>query len=226
MATRPDSELVLSIEPAALERCYLVADILHEEHGEARMEYALLGLSDESDPLHVLATPLLPGQRVTPASVEQSGHDVLRMRAEIEVLSHRLRRRLVPIAFVHRHLTTCDASTTDDEFVRGVFIDQVSTVVSFEETRRVGARAVRGEYALCFSLIVNREREHRLYAVRKDTCPRCGRCEVRYVPARLAPVQRHTRSQLARDLLRAHLREEIAARIVFDRAARAAESTG
>jgi len=241
MLNHSDSEVLLSFDPLVLERCYLVADILHDEFAESYMEYGLLGLADESKPFHVVATPLLVGQNVTTASVEQPGRQVLRMREEMETLSHRMQRQLVPIAFIHRHPSCCEASATDDAFLRGVFVDQVSTVVSFEEVRQVDAadspcacpdvqrllressgggngRAVlRSECGMAFSLIVNRERDHRLYAVRKATCPFCGRSAVRYVPARIAPDPRCRASERGSAAIRSHLKREIQAKISFDR---------
>jgi hypothetical protein len=242
-----DIEVQLAFDPLALEACYLVADILRCEFDAPYMEYALLGLSTQSHPLHVVATPLLPGQRVTSASVEQPGRQVLRMRREIEALSRRLRQPLLPIAFIHRHPASCDASPTDDAFIRGVFVDQVATVVRFEDVRgveaskhhrgcpevrrhlpesAVGSRdstALRGECGMAFSLIVNGEREHRLYGVRKRTCASCGRDEVAYVPARLAGDPRGWISPLDRALLRRRLEREIRAKIHFEPRAGTAE---
>jgi hypothetical protein len=241
MLNHRDCEVRLSFDPLALERCYLVADILDEEFAKPYLEYGLLGLADESNPLHVVATPLLVGQSVTPGSVEQPGRQVLRMRDEMEMLSHRMRRRLVPIAFIHRHPSSCDASLTDDEFLRGVFIDQVSTVVSFEEVQWIDAgdppcvcpgvrRLLEGslghgnglvelqsEFGLAFSLIVNRERDHRLYAVRKATCPFCDQSAVSDVPARIDPDPRFLASALDRAAMRSHLVQEIQAKISFGR---------
>jgi hypothetical protein len=241
MLSQPDSEILLSFDRLALERCYLVADILREEFAEPVAEYGLVGLADEARPLHVLATPLLVGQSVTSASVEQPGRQVLRMRDEMEMLARRMRRRLVPIAFIHRHPSCCDASDTDEAFLRGVFVDQVSTVVSFDEVRRVeeedrpcscpgvecllrdssagggGPVELRSEYSIAFSLIVNGERDHRLYAVRKETCPLCGRSAVSDVPARIEPDPRSPVSHRDRAAMRAPLALEIEAKIRFDR---------
>ena len=235
------SEVLLSFDPLALERCYLVAEILHDEFAEPFVEYGLLGLADQAKPFHVVATPLLPGQSVTAASVEQPGRQVLRMRDEMETLAHRMQRQLVPIAFIHRHPSCCDASITDDVFLRGVFVDQVSTVVSFEEVRPVDAAdppcscpgvqgllrdssrsgrglvELRSEYAIAFSLIVNRERDHRLYAVRKATCSFCGRSALSEVPARIAPDPRSRVSERDRAGLRSPLEREIREKISFDR---------
>ena len=241
MTTQLDSEVRLSFDPCALERCYLVADILHDEFEAPYMEYGLLGLSAESNPFHVVATPLLPGQRVTSATLEQPGRQVLRMRREIEMLSKRMRQQLLPITFIHRHPGACNASRTDHEFLRGVFIDQVATVISFEEVRVVeaaehhrdcpeiqrhfressadgrGAVELRSDCGVAFSLIVNRRREHRLYGVRKSTCASCGRAEVDSISARLAQDSRGWISLLDRALLRRRLLEEIEAKISFER---------
>ena len=96
-------EVVLRFDREALERCYEVARVLDEDFDRPMTEYALLGLARASDPLRVIATPLLPRQRVTPASVEQRGSGVLAMRREIEATSAQLGEPLVPITFVHRH---------------------------------------------------------------------------------------------------------------------------
>ena len=79
----PGIEATLSIDALAFARCFAAADILAERYGEEKSEYSLIGLAAVDDPFRVLATPLLPGQRVTRSSVDQSGHDVLRMRREI-----------------------------------------------------------------------------------------------------------------------------------------------
>lgn len=247
MTTHLDSEVQLSFDPWAFERCYLVADILHDDFEAPYMEYALLGLSTESNPFHVVATPLLPGQRVTSATVEQPGRQVLRMRREIEVLSKRMRQQLLPITFIHRHPGGCDASRTDDAFLRGVFIDQVATVINFEDVRVVeatehyrdcpeiqrhfresstdgrGPVALRSDCGIAFSLIVNRKREHRLYGVRKSTCASCGREEVDYIPARLAQDSHSWIPPLDLALLRRRLVEEIEAKISFKRGGGTAE---
>lgn len=239
MLSPRDSEVRLWFEPLALERCYLVADLLDEEFAEPYLEYGLLGLADESDPLHVVATPLLVGQSVTAGSVEQPGRQVLRMRDEMKLLSHRMRRRLVPIAFIHRHPSSCDASLTDDEFLRGVFVDQVSTVVGFKEVRWIGVEdppcicpearrlsegsrgggndlvGLQSEFGMAFSLIVNRERDHRLYAVRKARCPFCDRSAVHDVPARIDPDPRLLASEPDRAAMRSQLVREIQAKISF-----------
>jgi hypothetical protein len=236
----PPAEAVLAFDALALERCFLASDILHDDYGEPRSEYALLGLASEEDPFRVIATLLLPGQRVTPSTVDQSGHGVLQLRREIQALSERMRRRLVPISFVHRHPGDCEASVVDREFLCGVFIDQVSTAISWRESAPIEAerppcgcpemqrlwrealctrgagRLLSFECALCFSLIVNRERDHRLYAARCETCPLCRRREVCEVPARLAIDAGVSLSERQRRMLRARLAGEIAAKVVFE----------
>lgn len=240
MLKRRDAEVVLKFDPLALERCYLVADILNDEFGEPFVEYGLLGLADQARPFHVVATPLLVGQSVTAARVEQPGRQVLRMRDEMERLGHRMQRTLVPITFIHRHPGGCDASITDEVFLEGVFVDQVSTVVSFEEIRPVdeanppclcvglqrllrdfrgdgnGGVEIRCEYSIALSLIVNRERGHRLYAVRKTRCGFCGQSAVSYVPARIDPDSLSPVSEQDRAAMRIPLQEEIQAKISFD----------
>ena len=56
--------LPLAFDPIALERCFLVADLLAEEFAHPALEYALVGLSTASQPLHIRWTLLLPGQRL------------------------------------------------------------------------------------------------------------------------------------------------------------------
>jgi hypothetical protein len=234
-----DIELMLTFDPLALARCFLVADILAEEFDEPRMEYGLLGVADERAPLHVLATPLLVGQSVTPSRVEQPGHQVFRMREEVDALAHRMQRKLVPIAFIHRHNGPCDASSIDRAFLRGVFIDQVSTVVSFNGTRRFDATSppctceevwrrfenaqengrdvvhLASEYSVAFSLIVNQLRQHEIYVVRKATCLYCMRSETCDLRARITPDPRVVLQVPIGPALRAEIAREIEAKIRF-----------
>lgn len=241
------SELLLSFDSRALERCVLAADILAEEFDEPFMEYALLGLADERMPFHVIATPLLVGQIVSRSKVEQPGRQVLRMRDEVEALSRRMRRPLVPITFIHRHPGGCRASTTDHDFLRTVFVDQVSTLVSFQEECRIDAAHppcaceglqrrlretasdgndfvdLRSEWGVAFSLIVNRMRDHRIYAVRKTTCSFCGRSEVSEVPARIIPDPHSSSLAMDRVGMRSHLKREIEAKIRFEQTPRMSE---
>jgi hypothetical protein len=247
MTTDLNSEVLLSFDPRALERCYRVADILHDDFEAPYTEYALLGLSTESNPFHVVETPLLPGQSVTSATVKQPGRQVLRMRREIEMLSRRMQQQLLPIVFIHRHPSRCDASATDEAFIRGVFVDHVFTAISFEEVRVVeaterhcdcpgmqrlfressvdgrGPVTLRSECGIAFSLIVNREREHRLYGVRRSMCPFCDRAEVHSIPARLATGPNGWISPLDRVLLRRRLEGEIRTRISFERGSETTE---
>ena len=69
---------------------------------------------------------------------------------------------------------------------------------------------------MAFSLIVNRQRDHRIYAVRKATCPFCGRSEVRGVPARITPDPRCAGSAVHRVAMRSQLKQEIEAKICFE----------
>ena len=80
----------LSCDPRALEKCFLVADILADCYGKPYVEYALAGLADRTRPFHLLKTVVLPGQEVTSACVYQSGFNVFRLREEAAVLSKRL----------------------------------------------------------------------------------------------------------------------------------------
>ncbi len=236
MLTNPE-EIMLRFEPEALERCYATADILAEDFGRPTTEYALLGLAPATDPLRVVATPLLPGQRATPTSVEQPGRGVFAMRREIEALSESHGRRLIPISFIHRHPQACAASAIDLDFLVGPFLRQLSTVVRFDglagdasccssssaaapcplapdEDHGTGARP-GSQSGLAFSLIVNRMREHRLYAATRAECPLCSGPDIRLLPARLVCEGQAPLSRREYALLQANLREEIAAKIEF-----------
>ncbi len=231
---------VLSIDPVAMERCFLVADILAEVYEEPYTEYGLIGLATQSKPFHIVATPVLPGQRVTAVSVYQSGHNVFRLRREMHILSERLGQPLVPIAFIHRHPGGCGMSLTDEEFLTGPFVDQVSTVVTLSERRiiqpgdfschceeieRLVQQSLRGnaerepvtiEYSICFSIIVNREREFSIDAAREQFCPFCKKSTVRLVPANLhvSPGEQLTEGKLRK--LRRQLEVEIEAKLQFE----------
>ncbi len=235
---KSDPEKVgLRFEPEALERCYAIADVLDEDFDRPLTEYALLGLSLASDPLRVIATPLLPRQRVTPASVEQRGRGVLAMRREIEALSARLREPVVPIVFIHRHPGSCIASDTDLTFLYGPFLSQLSTVVRFDglfpgdlrcspcqaDFPTVSAPVVDpgtglrpgDRFGLAFSLIVNAQRKHRIYAAARIDCPTCGCGRVCPLDARLAEDSGAPWSQGDSTLLHSQLREEILRRLEF-----------
>lgn len=233
------SPYVLSFDPAALERCFLVAEILRKRFDEPYLEYGLIGLALLSAPLHVVATLLLPGQEVSAGNVHQSGLDVLRLRREVDLLSKRMRLALVPISFVHRHPGGCGMSSIDEEFLLGPFVDQVSTAVAFNETkvlepddfgrccprmeeltsrtRHRGADevTVQIEYGLAFSLIVNAEREYSIQAARKATCPFCDASHVRLLPAmlRVKPDRRLSPQECHK--LRKLLDVEVEAKIRF-----------
>ncbi len=240
MLDREVQKLVIRITPEAMERCYVAGEILRNVLDAPDLEYGLIGLADWSHPLHVIATPLLPGQRVSSGEVYQAGHAVLRMRREIGMLSKQTGLRLVPTMFIHRHLHRTEASHVDHEFLTTVFIDQVSTVVRFRDTSRPGVRAVCRrcmakepglerpsesfhrptaecrEYGIAASLIVNLQRNHSLYAVRKERCSNCDEYYTTYLPAvlRVTPQQALGDSML--EGLRKTLRAEIKAKVSFE----------
>ena len=231
--------LTLTFEPKALERCFLVADIMDEVYGEPHVEYGLLGVAQASRPFHVIETPMLTGQSVTGSSVDQSGINVLRMRREIQELSRQLGAPLVPISFIHRHPNACTPSKVDEEFLTGVFIDQISTAYTFQESfrgelvdclcercaasltaqsssvLRPRTSAVELEYAVCFSLIVNKERQHSIFAARKQFCPACGAGQVHLVPARMEVAPQRALTADDRGELRNALVLEIEAKVEF-----------
>lgn len=223
-----------------MERCFLVANILAEVYEDPYTEYGLIGLATQSKPFHVVATPVLPGQRVTAVSVYQSGYDVFRLRREMHFLSERSGLPLVPIAFIHRHPGGCGMSLTDEEFLTGPFVDQVSTVVTLSEKRIVQLgdfscrcegieRLVRQnlrdnaereltkiEYSVCFSIIVNRGRESSIYAARKQFCPFCKKSTVHLVPAaiHISAGDQPTEDKMRK--LRSQLEVEIEAKLQFE----------
>lgn len=233
-------QYVLTIDPVAMERCFLVADILSEDYNRDYTEYGFCGLAAQQKPLHVLATPLLHGQRVTAGSVYQAGQDVFRLREEMNILSKRMGQALVPIAFVHRHPGGCGMSFTDVEFLTGPFIDQVSTVVRLHETRVIqpgefdcGCREMkrlnrqgpgegtlgkpmRIEYGICFSLIVNREREFSIDAACKYWCVFCHKPLVSLVPAELCISPKRQLTKKERRKLKRQLVVEIEAKLRFE----------
>jgi hypothetical protein len=218
----------LTFDPIAFARCFMVADVLAEEFGQSFLEYGLIGLSSATRPLHVLHTPLLPGQRVTAATVRQSGSEVLRLRGEIEELSRRTGQELLPLTFVHRHPSFASApSRTDTEFLRGVFLDQVSTLVTLPQLQSSGwapapcgcaesreGRAPHngGEEAPggAFSLIVTRHRTYSIQAAAKHWCAGCGTSRVSDVPVRVACEFRGLLPIWRLDGVRESLRQEIA----------------
>jgi hypothetical protein len=233
----------LSIDYVAMERCFLVADILAEVYDEPYTEYGLIGLGTQSRPFHVVAAPVLPGQRITATSVYQSGYNVFRLRKEVHFLSERMGLSLVPIAFIHRHPGGCGISSIDEEFLTGPFVDQVSTIVALSERRivrpgdfscceeiekliqqphkgKVKLEPVRIDYSVCFSIIVNKEREFSIYAARKQFCPFCQKSTVRLVPAalRISPKDQPTEDELLKR--RSQLEVEMEAKLEFERTAK------
>ena len=225
----------LSIDESVLERCFLTADILAETYGHPKTEYGMIGMARQSEPFRIIAAPLLPGQQVSPSQVYQRGHHVMAMRQETEALALQMGEPLVPISFIHRHPGPCGMSETDEKFLTGVLIDQVSTVITLNENRPVlpgefpcgcmadcapqstderAGKPVVIEYGLCFSIIVNRERELSIDAARKQWCPACNQSAVRIVPAALQ-VDEHEVPDSARRQIRSQLSLEIAAKILF-----------
>lgn len=225
--------------PAALERCFLVADVFDACFGEPWTEYGLLGLAFAEDPYHVVACPLLPGQRIANTSMHQPGCDVIRMRREVESLSEQVGRTLVPISFVHRHPGVCDMSATDHAFLESVFLEQVSTVLTHRNVRMLDSHdlacdclprsrkdsdsssegkrlAADIEYSVAFSLIVNKEREHAIHAAEKRWCPVCGRAQVSQVPAALIRSTKRPLTRRERLRLQVELEAEIRAKVRFE----------
>jgi hypothetical protein len=227
---------VLTVEPIAMERCFLVADILAEIYNQEHLEYGLIGLATQANPFHVVATPLLPRQQISYCSVHVRGNDVFRIRREMDILSKRMGQPLVPITFIHRHPGACGMSSIDSEFLR-VFIDQVSAVYTLEDRREVGPeeldchcirirqksqrhsmhRPARIEYSVCFSLVVNRRREISIDAVRKQWCPFCHKPSVKFVDSKLDINTKLYIADNERDKLKKHLEVEIEAKVIFDR---------
>jgi hypothetical protein len=217
-----------------------MADILAEAYDEPYIEYGLIGLATQSNPFNVIATPVLTGQHVTAGSVYQSGYNVFRLRREMRILSERLGQSLVPITFIHRHPGSCGMSLTDEKFLMGPFVDQVSTVVALSEKKviqvddfnchckgleritqhnpndNVKHHSVTIEYSVCFSIIVNREREFSIDAACKQFCPFCKKSTVRLVPAALHinPGDQLTKAKLGK--LRSQLEVEIEAKLDFE----------
>jgi hypothetical protein len=217
-----------------------MADIFAEEYDDPYSEYGLIGLSTQSKPFHVVSTPILTGQQVTAGSVYQSGYNVFRLRREVDLLSERFGQPLVPISFIHRHPGGCGISLTDEKFLTGSFVAQISTVVILSEKRTIQpddfncycegierliqrnlknnaeCEPVTIEYGVCFSIIVNREREFSIYAARKQFCPFCNGSTVSLVPATLhiCPANDLTEDKLSK--MRSQLEVEIEAKLEFE----------
>lgn len=235
------TQYVLSIDSVAFARCFIVSDILAEMVGHEQAEYGLVGLAAKQDPFYVLATPLLHNQHVTAASVHQAGRDVFRLRDEMQILSKRLKKPLVPTAFIHRHPYAVGMSSIDAEFITSVFIDQVCTSVTRQENRTIQTgefscgcteigklsqkhattRTIRKTaqivFGVCFSLIVNRERQFSIDAVRKEWCPFCKKPQVSLVSAALHVRPQRKLAEDELDKLRRHLEIEIEAKVKFER---------
>lgn len=239
-----NAPLKLTIEPTALERCFLVADIFEEKYAEKTVEYGLIGLARQSRPFHVIETPLLPGQTVSSSCVVQSGHNVIRLRRTIDQYSRERKETLVPICFIHRHPGSCDPSYVDFEFLTGVFIDQVASLLTFRQPRWaastdllchcrsnhpiVGSSTpgddtealIDVELAVCFSLIVNNLREHSLRAVCKEFCPHCAAAYVRPITAEIRAAPMHQLSEHQLLTLKSDLAREIETEITVSHSTR------
>jgi len=235
------SQYVLTIDRLAMERCFIVADILADVYGQDYTEYGLIGLAKQSEPFHIVATPLLHGQQVTDLSVYQAGYDVFRLRDEMDILSKRLGQPLVPIAFIHRHPSSCGMSIIDEQFLTEVFVNQVSTVVTLQEMRIIKpgefdcscaemerlssqnketksfGRQVKIEYGVCFSIIINRDRQFSIDAAKKEWCPFCNKSQVSLASADLRENQKRSLTEEERKKLRKQLEVEIEAKLRFER---------
>ena len=231
---------VLSIEYIAIERCFLVAEILSAKYGRDYTEYGLLGLSLRERPFHVIATPLLPGQTVTAGSVHQSGHHVFRLKNEMCELSKKLGQPLMPITFIHRHPGACDLSSIDEEFLTKVFIDQVATTQNLREVRVVepagfqcgcreseqyslriqrnakSLKPVTVEYGVCFSIVVNGEHQYSVVAAKKRWCPFCHSSRAALIDAKLEVVSSRKLTSRQSKQLRKELEVEIEAKVAFE----------
>jgi len=215
-------QYVLEFELSALHKIFLVADIMDEHHG-VPLEYAFIGLVDR--PFRVVECLLLPNQSVGQTHVELSGRNVLRLRDEIAAYSRLLSRNLSPLVFIHRHpYSATAASVTDIEFLEEVFIRQIASAHTFMDDKSAtsvklncacASNANPTEYAICFSLIVSRNRGYHLYALRKDACPMCGIESLRYVPATLK-TEPATLPAEASPELRASLQREIDQKIQIE----------
>ena len=227
------SKYILSITPAALERCFMVADILAQDYERPYTEYGLIGLALESAPLHIVETPLLY-QQVSGGSVYQPSCEFFKLRREIQILSEKYDAPLVLSSFIHRHPMQCFLSLLDQNFLER-FVDHTAATVTFREARkkqirgfpcrcfrknkqaknRKPAEELTVEYALGFSIIVNREREFAIYAVRKRYCPLCEKSTVKRVSAALKVQPEYQLSHEEKANLRKQLETEVEAKIKF-----------
>ena len=224
----------LYIDSCALEKCFLTGQSL-EDHGIKFTEYGLIGLAERSGlPFHVKIALLLTGQQVDAGSVYQAGLDVLRMRGEIEKMSLRLNKDLIPVAFIHKHSGFLGMSNTDYDFLTTTFADQASSccALPYEDIfwrRRFNCRCkkttifglLRGcnleslnnvYYNVCFSIIVTSD-HFAIYAARKIWCIRCGHSTVNLVPAKLVVKGNRTFTLGEKERHRRELESEIKAKI-------------
>lgn len=229
-------ELMLTIDRPALERCFVVGDIIADLYGRDT-EYALVGLAAETRPYHVVATLLLHKQQVNDTTVFQSGRNIYLLKREIDGTSEKLGETLFPVCFVHSHLSNCFLSSTDEDFLTGTWIDCLSAISSFcgslwispsdldcrclvaeSSSRNSGGHSKTKffeqiEYSLAFSLIVTRQGEYSLHSARKIWCPRCGCPSVRLVPATLKITPQQAPLKAAKRRLRHQLETEVPKKI-------------
>jgi hypothetical protein len=230
---------VLFMEPAALERCFLIADVLAEEHGDPSSEYALIGLARRSRPFHVFDVLMLGGQEVTSGSVRVAGRNVAKAAREMDQVAERIGEAVFCPLFVHRHPPgSVDPSDVDDLFLIHVFVEQIATAARFSEIRvvtpsdwecdcfdrldshamapRAGRleRAMRVEFSVAFSLILNRRRQFSIDSAEILYCPECGAPRTRLAPAVLALPNRWMTSGVPDPQLKHDLATEIGRKIV------------
>lgn len=227
---------VLYIDACAMERIFLTGQCL-QDSGLKFTEYGLIGLAERSElPFHVISTPLLTGQQVNACSVHQAGFQVLSMRREIENMSVRLNKDLIPVAFIHKHPGFLGMSFTDYNFLVTTFADQVSSCIALpykgrflqsrfkcqcEEKEKNIFGIILGRnaeslnkiyYSMSYSIIVNRDR-FAIYAARKIWCARCGHSTVNIVPAKLIVKPRRKLTASEKESIRRELEPEIRAKI-------------
>ena len=126
-------------------------------------------------------------------------------------------------------------SSLDKDFLMNTFIDHAAATFTFREARknqirgfpcccfrknkqaknRKPAEEFTVEYALGFSIIVNREREFAIYAVSKRYCPLCEKSTVKRVPAALKIQPEYQLSHEEKANLRKQLETEVEAKIKF-----------
>lgn len=226
------------VSPLIMEEWFIIAEILAESYDRPYVEYGLVGLTTLKTPFRIAATCLLPDQKVSSVSVYQSGRDMFNLRKEVRLLSKKAGERLIQTVFIHRHPGSCDMSSTDIEFVTTTFSDLVSAVQVFKEKRqpdpdeldcycfhkKPGSKKdavstgddMEVEFSVCFSIIVNRERDYSINAARKTWCPICQRPAVRLVPAELEKKSDTQVSDSQLKKLKSRLELEIENKIMFE----------